>query len=297
MERFNLAVGICAYNEENNIGHVLENLISEQNLPKDCKILVVCSGCTDRTPEILKEFQKKDARIEAIIEDVRKGKANALNRIFKMKKGSAEVLVLVNADALPKRGSIGMLVSRLATTNAGAAFAQPFPFEEAHGLSYGVVRVIWRLHHIISLSQSPKLSGELCAIRTSCLEEIPENVATDEPYIELAVREQGYEILYVPEALVYIRCPANVFDLLKQRKRIWTGHLQLQNATGFKVSTSSFRNVLQAVSVLRITEIFYAVLGGFLEVLAYVQARISLSRGEVSHVWEPIKSTKLQIAR
>ena len=286
--------GICAYNEENNIGYLLQNLILEQDLPKNCRIVVVCSGCTDRTPQIVEEFEKMDARIEPMIEKIRKGKADALNKIFMIARESAGVLVLVNADTLPKRGSITKLISRLENSNAGAVFAQPVPFKE-FGFCYRIVRVIWRLHHIISLLRKPKLSGELCAIRTSCLQKMPENVATDEPYFELAIRNQGYDIFYVPEALVYIRCPANVVDLLKHRKRIWAGHIQLQNTTGFKVPTSSFRNILQAIPALRPTEVFYGLLGGFLEMIAYFQARVTLSNGKVPFIWEPIKSTKTSI--
>lgn len=95
--------------------------------------------------------------------------------------------------------------------------------------------------------QKPKLSGELCAIYTRYLQDVPENVATDEPYIELSILKHGSNVLYVPEAVVYIRYPTNVVDLLKHRKRIWTGHMQLQNTTGFKVSTSSLMNVLLAI--------------------------------------------------
>jgi len=290
-----VVIGICAYNEENNIRNLLLNLVLEKNLPKNCKFLVVCSGCTDKTPEIVREFEKRDERIESIIENVRKGKANALNTIFKIRRGSADMLVLVNADALPKRGSVKRLISKLAISNAGAVFAQPVPFEGVRGFSYRIVRVIWRLHHVISLLHMPKLSGELCAIRMSCLPEIPENVATDEPYIELAIRNQGYDIVYVPEALVYIRCPTNVVDLLKQRKRILLGHMQLKSATGFKVSTSSYKNVLRAFSALKPNEVLYALLGGFLEMIAYFQARIELGKGMVSYIWEPIKSTKTSI--
>jgi biofilm PGA synthesis N-glycosyltransferase PgaC len=295
MVSLKLTIGICAHNEENNIRHLLQNLISEQNLPKTCRILIICSGCTDRTPEIAKKFGEKDARIETIIEKLRKGKANALNRIFKIARESADVLVLVNADALPKRGSINQLISKLMINRTGAVFARPIPIKEIRGNCYKVVRVIWRLHHIISFLQKPKLSGELCALRTSCLQEIPENVATDEPYIELAIRKHGYNILYVPEALVYIRYPTNLLDLLKQRKRIWVGHMQLQKATNFKVSTSSFRNVLRAISALKLDEVLYAVLGGFLEVIAYAQARIALNKGTIPYIWEPIKSTKIQL--
>jgi len=287
-------IGVCAYNEENNIRNLLVNLVAEQNLPKNCRILVVCSGCTDKTPLVVKEFGKRDERIEAIIEESRRGKANALNNIFKIAKESADVLVLVNADALPERGSIAKLLSKLATSEAGAVFAQPVPFEVSRGVCYGIASVIWRLHHAISLFQEPKLSAELCAIRASCLEEIPEKVATDEPYVELAIRKQGYDILYAPEALVYIRVPTNTVDLLKQRRRIVLGHMQLQNATRFKVSTSSFVNVLRAMPTLELDEFLYVLLGGIVEVIAYSQARVALSK-ETLHIWEPIKSTKVQL--
>jgi cellulose synthase/poly-beta-1,6-N-acetylglucosamine synthase-like glycosyltransferase len=288
-------IGICAYNEENNIKTLLTNLISEQNLPKNCRILVVCSGCTDRTPLIVNEFEKRDAKIEGIIEPSRSGKANALNNIFKKARESADVLVLVNADALPKRGSIKKLLSKLVNSKAGAVFAQPVPFKGFRGVSYGIVNVIWRLHHAISLHQEPKLSGELCALRVSCLREIPENVATDEPYIELAIREQGYDILYAPEASVYIRCPTNAADLLKQRRRIWLGHMQLQNTTNYKVSTSDFGNVLRAISALKLDEIVYVVLGALVEIIAYSQARTALSKDMIPCVWEPVESTKIQL--
>jgi len=287
-----IVIGICAYNEEKNIGHILRNLVSEQGLPKTCKILVVCSGCTDRTPQIVRKFQAEDSRIEPIFEERRTGKANALNKIFRIARESEDVLVLVNADALPRGGSVMTLVSELERSDAGAVFAQPVPFEGFHGTCYGIVRVIWRLHHMISLRQMPKLSGELCAIRASCLQEIPGNVATDEPYIELAIRRQGYRILYVPVALVNIRCPTNVVDLLKQRRRIWVGHMQLQNETGFKVSTTSFSNILKVASELRPTEILYLSLGVFLEAIAYFQAKMEVRKGSIPFAWEPIGSTK-----
>jgi len=295
MPLFKVMVGICAYNEEGNIGNLLQNLISEQNLPKNCVILVVCSGCTDRTPKVVMEYAKIDERIKLITEKVRKGKASALNKIFKIAKKSAEVLVLVNADALPKNGSITELVHKLESSNVGAVFAQPVPIIKSGGVCYKIVYVIWRLHHLISIYQKPKLSGELCAIQTSCLHEIPENVATDEPYMEFFIRKKGYTILYEPKALVYIRCPTNLSDLLKQRKRIWIGHLQFQNATRYRVSTSNFKNVLRIVSKLKLSEIFYSLLGGVLEFFAYIQAKIAFRERRVPYVWEPIKSTKTRM--
>jgi biofilm PGA synthesis N-glycosyltransferase PgaC len=288
-------IGICAFNEENNIRFLLENLISEQNLPGDCRILVVCSGCTDGTLDVVREFQAKDGRIEALSEETRKGKASALNKIFRIAGESAEALVLVNADSLPQEGSILSLMAELKSSNAGVVFAQPVPLSARGGITYRISEVIWRLHHLVSLLRSPKLSGELCSIRTSCLEPIPEDVATDEPYIELSIRRQGYEVRYVPDAIVRIRCPTNIVDLLKQRRRIWIGHMQLRQSTGFTVSTSDFRNIMVAIASLKANEVFYALLGGVVEVTAYAQARIDAGKGLIPYVWEPIGSTKTSI--
>ena len=288
-------IGICAYNEEGNIGRLLQNLTSEQDLPKNWRILVICSGCTDRTPAIVKEFQEKDARVKQIVEQVRKGKSSALNRLFRTVKDDADVLFLVNADALPEKESIRKLASELAGSDAGAVFARPVPFLGFHGTSYEIVQVIWRLHHVISMLGPPKLSGELCAIHVPYLREIPENTATDEPYIEMELQKQQQAILYVPDAVVYTRCPTNVFDLLKQRKRIWIGHMQLQNSTGYKVSTSNPKNMLKAVAALKPRQIVYAALGGFLEAIAYFQAKVTFNKGRIPYAWEPIKSTKTPV--
>ena len=134
-------IGVCAYNEENNIARLLQNLISEQNIPKESKILVVCSGCTDKTPQIVASFQKKDSRIKPLIENVRRGKSNALNKIFKVAKAEADILILVNADALPEKGSINRLLSKFTAPDVGAVFAQPVPLKNSDSSCYGVTRL------------------------------------------------------------------------------------------------------------------------------------------------------------
>lgn len=292
MSHNRVIIGVCAYNEENNIGHLLQNLILEQNLPRENRVLVVCSGCTDKTPQIVSSFQKRDSRIEPIIENVRSGKSSALNRIFKTSRNEADILVLVNADALPENGSINRLIAKFATADVGAVFARPVPIRISGRSCYGIIRLVWQLHHIISTIDKPKLSGELCAIRTTCLLDIPENTATDEPYIEEGIRRQHKNTLYAHEIQVFIRSPTNIGDVIKQRKRIWIGHMQLENTTGYKVSTSSFRNIIRALFKLNRFETIYVLPGSLIEIVAYVEARILFRKGTIPYVWEPIKSTK-----
>jgi len=285
-------VGVCAYNEEHNISKLLKNLLTKQSLSNDSKILVVCSGCTDGTPMIVEEWCKKDPRVKLIDEKKRKGKANALNKIFEKAKEFADTLILVNADALPTIGSIKKLLIYLENQHIGAVFARPVPLNEEIGISNRIVHIVWKLHHSISSCKTPKFSAELCAVRSICLKSIPEEIATDEPYIELAIRQQGFSIQYAPEATIHIRCPTDLNDLYKQRKRIWIGHLQIRKMAGIVVSTSSIRNILSTVSTLGIREIPYVLTGAILEVLAYLTARFNHSKGKIPFAWEPISSTK-----
>jgi hypothetical protein len=68
--------------------------------------------------------------------------------------------------------------------------------------------------------------------------------------------------------------------------------MQLQSETGFKVSTTSFGNILKVALELKPAEILYLSLGAFLEAIAYIQAKIEVRKGAIPFAWEPIRSTK-----
>ena len=64
---YRVSVGVMAYNEERNIGKLLEALTS-QLVSNDVisEIIVVSSGSTDRTDEIVSEWCERDERIALI---------------------------------------------------------------------------------------------------------------------------------------------------------------------------------------------------------------------------------------
>lgn len=70
--------------------------------------------------------------------------------------------------------------------------------------------------------------------------------------------------------------------------------MQLRQSTGFNVSTSSFKNMLQATRKLSPKEAFYASLGSIIEIIAYFQAK-SARKETIPYMWEPIRSTKISI--
>jgi hypothetical protein len=103
---------------------------------------------------------------------------------------------------------------------------------------------LWGLHHKIALKH-PKL-GELTAWRR-CFVRIPYDSAVDEASAEPLVCGQGYQIRYVPEAIVFNRGPTTVADFLKQRRRIYCGHCRLRKLQGYTVATMSGTRIVLAI--------------------------------------------------
>ena len=101
--------------------------------------------------------------------------------------------------------------------------------------------LLWDLHHQINLRSFK--AGEMIAFR-KIFERIPYYTSVDEASIEPVTRGQGYEVRYVPTAVVYNKGPLTVGDFLRQRRRIYAGHLALRHALGYRVSTFSGWKIL-----------------------------------------------------
>ena len=78
--RLRCSVGVMAYNEAENVALVLHDPCQQNQEHSEIKdILVVASGCTDGTEDIVRREQETDSRVRLIAEPVRSGKASAIN--------------------------------------------------------------------------------------------------------------------------------------------------------------------------------------------------------------------------
>ena len=109
-------IGICAYNEGKNISRLLENILRKQKLPALSEVIVVCSGCTDRTVEIAREYANEDSRIRVLVENQRRGKASAINQI--LAHADSDAILFLSADTLPNLGCFQRLSSQLPVSSS-----------------------------------------------------------------------------------------------------------------------------------------------------------------------------------
>jgi cellulose synthase/poly-beta-1,6-N-acetylglucosamine synthase-like glycosyltransferase len=235
------SIGIIAYNEEKNIRQILTAMENQElDAVSIEEIIVVSSNSTDRTDEIVQEYAKRNPKIRLIVQPERRGKSSAINLFLKEAKG--DVLIIESADTIPAKDTVEKLVAPFKDKKIGMTGARPQPVNSPKSLIGFTVCMLWRLHHKMALI-SPKL-GEMVAFR-KIVKEIPEQSPVDEASIEAIIRAHGLDLKYIPDAIVYNKGPETVSDFIKQRRRIYAGHLWLQDNQHYTVVSQKSTLILR----------------------------------------------------
>ncbi len=227
------SIGITAYNEEANIAKLLTAMLAQElNKVEITEIIVVASGCTDRTVSIIQEFAARDARIRLIVLTEREGKTSAINQFLQNAK--EDVCVLESGDTLPRADSIENLVKLFEDPKVGMTGAQKIPVNVPEHIVGYMSHMRLQMEHQLCL-EIPRL-GELIAFR-KVFTQLPPDVAMDEAFVEALVIRRGLEVHYAPDAVVYNMGPETLGEFIMQRRRNYAGHLHLTRKYGYKVSS------------------------------------------------------------
>ncbi|MFH1721137.1 MAG: glycosyltransferase [Candidatus Altiarchaeota archaeon] len=241
---FEVSIGVCAFNEGKNISKLLEALLNQKlDKAKINEIIVLSSGSTDQTDEIVKVYEKKDGRIRLVSQPMKEGKASAVNLFIKESK--SDILILESGDTVPDENTVEELVTPLIDEEVAMVGGHPVPTNPKNSFIGYCVYLVWELHHRLSLIH-PK-AGEMVAFR-KVIRQIPKETTTDEAWIESLVVGQGFQLAYAPNAIIKMHGPETIRDLVRQRRRIFVGHLHLREKRGYAPLTMSTGHVLKAIS-------------------------------------------------
>ncbi|MGB3905170.1 MAG: glycosyltransferase [Anaerolineae bacterium] len=232
-DKIRCSVGITAHNEEANIGRLLEAIVNQRlDQVEISEIIVVASGCTDSTCDIVRGFATKEPRIKLLTQDEREGKVSAVN-LF-LKHAQEEICVLESGDTLPGEDSVENLVNIFRDPQLGMAGAHKVPVNVPdHVIGY-LSHLRLTLEHSLCL-EIPRL-GEMIAFR-KVFDQIPPDVAMDEAFVEALMIDRGLQVRYAPDAMVYNMGPETFSDFVRQRRRNYAGHLHLKHKYGYRVSS------------------------------------------------------------
>jgi len=250
-EPIRCSVGITAHNEEANIGQLLDAIRNQRlHQVEITEIIVVASGCTDRTEDIVREYAAKDPRIRLLVQERREGKTSAVN-LF-LAHASEKICVLESGDTLPHEDAIENMVRMFADPAVGMTGAHKVPVNTPDHIIGYLSHLRLKMEHQLCL-EIPRL-GELIAFR-KVFDRIPPDVAMDEAFVEALVIRRGLQVRYAPDAVVFNMGPETVGDFIKQRRRNYAGHLHLKEKYGYRVSSLESGRVLR----LALSEIWGAI--------------------------------------
>src|SRR5579859_5971369 len=241
------SVGIMAHNEEANIGHSIQAALEQQSpVVRIEEVIVVASGCTDRTVPIVAEIALQEPRVRLCIQEKREGKASAIN-LF-LKQAISPVVVLIGADVIPEVSALEYLCTPLKEPKVGMVGGRPVPVNDPATFMGHAVHLLWRLHDHLSRVQ-PKL-GEVIAFR-NVISGIPTDSPVDEISIQALISQLGYQLIYEPDCVVYNKGPLTIRDFLKQRRRIHAGHLRVRDQQNYEAVTIKTSPIIRELIACR----------------------------------------------
>lgn len=221
-EKPRVSIIIPAYNEEKRIGNRLQILTEYfSKVMIGYELLVAMDGCTDRTPQIVSLYMKKNNHVKSIYSPKRLGKGGALIEAFRSAEG--DIFLITDADnstspkALLKLAKeaeyhdlvIGSRYVKSAKLPMGVPFVRFFL-----GRSFNAIMklMFWRLRKINDTQCGAK------AIRRSVLEKIKEDLfitgfAIDVNLVYSAMRK-GFRVKEVGIAWTHIEHGSKVSNAL-----------------------------------------------------------------------------------
>jgi poly-beta-1,6-N-acetyl-D-glucosamine synthase len=287
------ALGIMAYNEERNIGRLLESVLGQSASQRIAKIVVVASGCTDRTCAIVEEFGRRDPRISLIAEPSRGGKIAAVNKF--LFTASEEILMVSSADLIYEPQAVEELLAPFTDPEIGMVGAHSIPLDASDSFFGYAVNLMWALHHDISM-RDPKM-GELIAFR-NVFRRLNPNAICDELSVYQLVRAAGYTSVYAPDARIYNKGPENLDDFVSQRMHCIVGNLQIMRDHNVPVSTMRTLPVLRAAlpyAARNWRRLHWTAGAAMLEFYCRLKSQAvyrSQKRAKRYQVWDPAATTK-----
>ena len=211
---------IAAFNEARHITATVRNKLA-QDYPADrLDVIVVSDASDDGTDDLVRAIG--DPRVQLIRQEPRAGKTSGLN--LAMPHAAGEIIVFSDANSLYAPDTIGRLVDCFADGDVGYVTGR-MVYKAADGsLSGEGCSAYMRYENQLRawetrLGSVVGVDGGVDAIRRALYKPMRADQLPD--FVQpLRVREQGYRVVYQPEALLYEDALAATGDEYRMRVRV-----------------------------------------------------------------------------
>jgi len=223
-----VAVIIPAHNEEAVVADRINNLLELSYPSEKINVYIGVDASDDGTAAIAGGFAARDPRIRVFEYDERRGKAAVLKSL--VASCEEEILVFTDANTVFEPDALSLLTRHLADRTVGGVCGRLIFTDD--GRCDTDESTYWALETKIKKTESDVDSclganGAIYAIRRELFfHEMPDNTIVDDLVIGMKVREQGYRMIFDPDAVAREELPATMADEWRRRTRIGAGDYQ-----------------------------------------------------------------------
>lgn len=226
---------IAAFNEADHIVETIEGCL-QVDYP-DYEIVIVDDGSTDDTVLKILPYVKA-SKVRLVRKLMNEGKAMALNDGIRCTSG--EILLIMDADAVPDPQIIHNVVPHFQSPRVAAVTGNPRVVNR-HTLLSKLQAI--EFTSIISLQRRAQriwgriltMSGVVGAFHRTAMHDVglfSPDMATEDIDLSWKLQLRFYDIRYEPRAIVWMRVPATLRGLWRQRRRWATGLAQVLRRYG-----------------------------------------------------------------
>jgi biofilm PGA synthesis N-glycosyltransferase PgaC len=216
---------IAAYNEEGFILEKIKNTLELEYPAGKLELIFITDGSSDRTPELVATYPQ----IRLMHSPERMGKIAAVHRA--MDAVTTEVVVFTDANTYLNRDALLKICRHYADARIGAVAGEKRIMVDAAADATAGEGFYWKYESKLKAWDAELYSvvgaaGELFSIRTALYRPVSPNAILDDFMISLLVAQEGYRVLYEPEAYATETSSENVKEELKRKIRIAAGGIQ-----------------------------------------------------------------------
>lgn len=242
-----VSIIIAAHNEEKVIEDRIKNIASINYDFSKLEVFIGSDNSSDRTNEILTEYEKQYSWLNIYLSEERRGKAGILNELIPKSKN--EILVFTDANTEFQKDALKNLVKDFENQNVGGVCGKLVLIDDESSLSEGVEETkYWQYETFIKRAEGNcgillAANGGIFAIKRELYQPIPiQKAVTDDLFISLSVVSQNYLFTYQENAIAFESIGKDLNAEYKRKVRF--------GATNFQTLVH-FKNILSLAKPFR----------------------------------------------
>ncbi len=298
-KKLSVTIGVPAFNEENNIGNLLNSIISQKKSSFIFnQIYVVCDGCDDDTVSIVKKFINKYSYIHLIENKVRQGKMKQLNMLYKI--STSDIFISLDADIiLGNNTMLEELVKQFYYKNVGLVGAYCIPAKPSEFFEHIVVGGIniWNKTRVL-INHGDSVHNhhaQASAVSKTIYKNvyIPSDICAEDDFLYFYVKKMNMRFRFAQKAISIYRAPSDIKDFFMQTTRFITAKEQVVKYHGDWIRKYYHvplkYKVIGLFTSLR-SDPFYVSIGVFFQILTRLLKDIF--KDESKEFWTRVSSSK-----